>query len=77
MKIGHHRPDRRCFKCNNLGHLAHKCKSKSVNALTDGQRTYSKTKTDIVCWNCCKKVHIRRYCKDPLKEVGTVQKQEN
>ena len=78
MEIGHYRPDRRCYKCNKFGHLAPRRKAKIVNSMTDRQRTISKTKNDIVCWNCGKKGHIRRFCKEPLKEgVTGVKQQEN
>lgn len=77
MEVGHYRSDRRCYKCNKLGHIASKCKSKTVNAVTDGRQIYKKTKRDIVCWRCGKKGHIMRFCEEPYKKDDTVIKQEN
>ena len=57
MEIGHNRSESRCNKCNKRGHLANNCKTKSVNAITDGQHDRQQTypRRDIICWGCGKR----------------------
>ena len=75
MDVDHCRPPKRCNKCNKKGQVAANCRSNyglrinRVNAVNtpppqNNGRQYQRT--EIVCWHCRKKGHLRRNC-DQLK----------
>ena len=57
MKIYHIRPQKKCFLCKKVGHLAKHSRSTSVNVVQQVQNTEVK---DRNCWRCGQAGHFKR-----------------
>ena len=79
MEIGSHR-SRRCYNCNRLGHTAKQCRSTNyveVHAINSSRQNNQYPFSEIICWRCHKKGHIRRNCQEILNKVRTESNQGN
>lgn len=80
MEVDHNRSQQPCFYCNRTNHRSRDCwfkRSRQANAVDKAER---KPMSEIVCWRCNQKGHIRRNCKVQFWDGGKRKpksKQEN
>ena len=73
MEIDHSIPAVRCYKCNKIGHVAKRCRTKKIESVLHNNRQFDSKA--IICWKCGKRGHFKRDCKEE-RETEHMQ-QEN
>ena len=59
MEIDHIRPQKRCFLCKRVGHMAKHCKTRSVNAVEQMNQTQF---SELLCWRFGEQGHFKANC---------------